>query len=257
MAQIHPTALVDAKAELASSVEIGPYTIVKGDVKIDEGTKIHSNVLVDDGARVGKNCEIFHGAVIGSPPQDLKYAGEETTLEIGDNTVIREYVDLNRGTTSSMKTTVGSDCLLMAYSHVAHDCRVGDRVILANGVQLAGHVNIQDWVIIGGLTPVHQFCTIGQHAFIGGGFRVVQDVPPYILAAGEPLAYNGLNAVGLKRRGFDKEAIRQLRQTYRIIYRSKLNRSQAFDRIRAELEITDIVENVMQFIEHSERGIIR
>lgn len=257
MAQIHPLALVDAKAELADSVEIGPFAVVHGDVKIDEHTKIHSHVVVDDGARIGKHCEIFHHAVIASPPQDLKYAGEPTTLEIGDHTVIREYADLNRGTTSSFKTSLGSHCLLMAYSHVAHDCNVGDHVILANGVQLAGHVSIQDWVIVGGLTPVHQFCTIGQHAFIGGGFRVVQDVPPYILAAGEPLAYNGLNAVGLKRRGFDKESIRQLRQTYRMIYRSKLNTSQAFERIRNELELTDIVENVMAFIENSERGIIR
>lgn len=257
MATIHPTALVDARAELADSVEIGPFAVVRGDVKIDEHTRIHSHVVVDDGARIGKHCEIFHHAVIASPPQDLKYAGEPTTLEIGDHTVIREYADLNRGTTSSCKTSLGSHCLLMAYSHVAHDCNVGDHVILANGVQLAGHVTIQDWVIIGGLTPVHQFCTIGQHAFIGGGFRVVQDVPPYILAAGEPLAYNGLNAVGLKRRGFDKEAIRQLRQTYRMVYRSKLNTSQAFERIRNELDLTDIVVNVMTFIEKSERGIIR
>ncbi|MCK5145770.1 acyl-ACP--UDP-N-acetylglucosamine O-acyltransferase [bacterium] len=257
MAKIHPTAIIDPKAELADSVSVGAFSIIRGDVKIAEDTVIHSHVLVDDGARIGRSCDIHHGAVIGSPPQDLKYAGEPTTLEIGDFTVIREYADLNRGTVSTNKTSVGAHCLLMAYSHVAHDCVVGDRVILANGVQLAGHVTLEDWVIIGGLTPVHQFCTVGQHSFIGGGFRVVQDVPPYILAAGEPLAYNGLNAVGLKRRGFDKAEIRLLRQSYRIIYRSKLNTSQAFQRIRSELEITPVIENVMQFMDNSKRGIVR
>jgi UDP-N-acetylglucosamine acyltransferase len=255
--EIHPTAIIDKKASLAKDVTVGPFSIVHGDVEIGEGTEIHSNVLVSDGARIGKKCTIHHGAVISTNPQDLKFAGEETTLEIGDNTVVREFCNLNRGTVNRGKTSIGKNCFIMAYSHAAHDCLIGDNVILANGVQLAGHVTIEEWVIIGGLTAIHQFCSVGKHAFLGGGFRSVQDVPPYILAAGEPLTYKGLNAIGLKRRGFSKEAISQLRRCYRIIYRSRLNRTQALKRVRSELEMTPEIMEVIGFIEKSERGIVR
>jgi UDP-N-acetylglucosamine acyltransferase len=248
---------VDSKARIAEDVAIGPYSIIQGDVEIDKGTHIHSHVLIADGARIGKNCQVHHGSAISTLPQDLKFAGEETTLEIEDNTIIREFCDLNRGTQHRGKSKIGKNCFLMAYTHVAHDCFLGDKVILANGVQLAGHVTIEDWVTVGGLVPVHQFCMIGKHSFIGGGFRVVQDIPPYILAAGEPLAFKGLNIIGLKRREFSQETISQLRKCYRLLYQAKLNTSQALVRIRAEVNIGAEVQIVLDFIEKSERGIIR
>lgn len=257
MPNIHPSAIVDAKAELADDVTVGPFSIIEADVVVDAGTQIDSNVLMAAGARIGKNCRIHHGAVVGTIPQDLKFSGERTTLEIGDNTVIREFCDLNRGTEERGWTKIGKDSFLMAYVHVAHDCFVGDRVILANGVQLAGHVTIEDWVIVGGLTPIHQFCTIGQHAFVGGGYRVVQNVPPYILAAGEPLTYKGLNVVGLKRRGFSRDTLMALRKCFRYIYRAKLNTSQAIEAIQSEIPDLPEIRKVIDFIQDNERGIIR
>ncbi|HDQ44585.1 MAG TPA: acyl-ACP--UDP-N-acetylglucosamine O-acyltransferase [bacterium] len=257
MPEIHPTAIVDPKAELADDVHVGPFSIIEPDVVVDAGTRIDSQVLIASGARIGRACRIHHGAVISTIPQDLKFGGEKTTLEIGDHTVIREFCDLNRGTEDRGKTVIGSQVFLMAYTHIAHDCLIGDHVIIANGVQLAGHVTIQDWVIIGGLTPVHQFCTIGQHTFIGGGYRVTQDVPPYILAAGEPLTYKGLNVVGLKRRGFEKEALAALRKCYRYLYRARLNTSQALEAIHAEVPMLPEVKNVITFIQDNARGIIR
>lgn len=254
---IHPTAIVDSGAELAESVTIGPFSIIEDGVEIGEESRIHSHVLVARGARIGKNCQIHHGTVVATLPQDLKFSGEMTTLEIGDNTVVREFCSLNRGTKQRGKTRIGNNCFLMAYTHAAHDCWIGDHVIIANGVQLAGHVTVEDWVIIGGLVPIHQFCTVGQHALIGGGFRAVQDVPPYIIAAGEPLSFKGLNVVGLNRRGFSKNVIDVLRKCYRIIYRSKLNTSQAMSRIRLEMEMIPEIHAVLEFIEKSERGIIR
>lgn len=256
MPDIHPTALIDKKAQLADDVKVGPYSIIEGDVVIGEGTQIHSHVLIAGGARIGKQCQVHHGTVVSTVPQDLKFEGEPTKLEIGDHTIIREFCDLNRGTKDRKKTSIGTNCLLMAYTHVAHDCKIGDRVILANGVQLGGHVTIGDWVIIGGLVPVHQFCSIGQHSLIGGGFRTVQDVPPFILAAGEPLAFKGLNIVGLKRRGFSSETISVLRKSYRYIYRSKMNTNQALDKIRAELPDLPEIRAVIEFIQNSQRGII-
>lgn len=257
MPQIHQTAIIDPKAEIADNVSIGPFTIVKGNVTIDEGTEIHAHALIDNGARIGKNCKIHHGAVISSIPQDLKFEGEETTLEIGDHTEIREYCDLNRGTKDHWKTTIGSNCFLMAYSHVAHDCTIGDRVILANAVQIAGHVTIEDWVILGGMVPVHQFVKIGKHVIIGGGYRVVQDVPPFIMAAGDPIAYKGINLVGLKRRGFSLETTNALKKFYRILFRSKLNLSQAMQKIQDEMEVIPEIQDALDFIHKSERGIIR
>ncbi len=254
---IHPTAVIDKKAELAENVTVGPYTVINGDVTIDSNTRIDSHVLIADGARIGKDCHIHHGSVIATIPQDLKFENEKTLLEISDNTEIREYATLNRGTTYRGKSKVGKHCYLMAYTHVAHDCFIGDHCILANGVQLAGHVTIEDWVIIGGLTPIHQFCQIGQHAFIGGGLRVSQDVPPYILAADEPLTYKGVNIVGLKRRGFPKDSIKIITRCYRYLYRSHLNTSQAVEKIKEDLEESPEIKNILEFIEKSERGIIK
>ena len=257
MNRIHPTAVINKKARLGNKVTVGPYTVIDGDVEIGEGCVIHSHVYIADGARIGKNCHIHHGAAVATVPQDLKFSGEKTILEIGDNVVIREFCDLNRGTSHLGKSVIGSDSFLMAYTHVAHDCRVGENVILANGVQLAGHVTIEEKVTIGGLVPVHQFCVIGKHAFIGGGYRVVKDVPPYVLAAGEPLSFKGLNIVGLNRRGFEKEVIHKLQKCYRLIYRSKLNTSQAVRKVREEIALIPEVEAVLMFIEQSERGIIK
>jgi len=249
--------VVSPEAELAEETVVGPFSIIEADVVIGRGTQIGSQVLIASGTRIGESCRIHHGAVVGTIPQDLKFEGEETTLEIGDRTVIREYATLNRGTRDRWRTRIGSDSLLMAYVHVAHDCLIGDHVVLANGVNMAGHVIIEDWASVGGLVPIHQFVRIGQHAFIGGGYRVPKDVPPYILAAGEPLRYAGLNAVGLKRRGFTEEKLRPLRRAYRLIYKSNLNVTQALAAIESEVEMTEEVRRVVEFIKASERGIIR
>ncbi|MDZ7315938.1 MAG: acyl-ACP--UDP-N-acetylglucosamine O-acyltransferase [candidate division KSB1 bacterium] len=256
MTSIHPTAIVNPKAELGENVSVGPYTIIEGDVQIGDNTTIASQVLIADGARIGSGCRIHHGAVIATLPQDLKFGGEKTTFEIGNNTTVREFCTLNRGTQMRGKSVVGSNCLLMAYTHVAHDCIVGDNVILANAVQLAGHVTVEDWAIIGGLTGVHQFCRIGRHVMVGGHFRVTKDVPPYILASEEPLRFVGLNSVGLRRRGFPEETMRALKHAYRLIYRSNLNVSQAVARIREEVELIPEVLHILEFIEKAERGII-
>jgi len=253
---IHPTAIVSPKAELVDNVAVGPFTIIEDNVIIGRDTKIESNVLIASGARIGVDCKIHHGAVISTVPQDLKFAGEETTLEIGDRTVVREYASLSRGTDYHWKTTVGSDCLIMAYVHIAHDCIIGNNVILANAINMAGHITIEDYATIGGIVPIHQFVTIGQYAFIGGGYRVPKDVPPYILASNEPLSYSGLNVVGLKRRGFKTETINKIKQAYRTIYRSEFNISQALSHLKNEENIPE-VENIITFIEKSERGIIR
>lgn len=254
---IHQTAIIDPKAELASDVTVGAYTIIEEDVVIGPGCSIGSNALIAAGTRMDKNVKIHHGAVVGTVPQDLKFGGEKTTFEIGENTEIREYCVLNRGTEDREKSSIGSNCFLMAYAHVAHDCIIGNNVILANGVQLGGHVTIGDWVIIGGLTAVHQFSKIGMHAFIGGGLRVTQDVPPFVLAAGEPLTYKGLNVVGLRRRGFSNETIRELQRCYRLLYRSKMNISQAREKIEQDKDMREEVKSVLEFIDASNRGIIR
>lgn len=255
--QIHPTAIVDRRARLEEGVIIGPYCIVKGDVEIDTGTVIYSHALVDDGARVGKNVQVHHGAVVSGRPQDLKYNDEPTYLYIGDGTVIREFATLHRGTIDRGKTVVGKNCLFMAYSHIAHDCYVGDHVILANSVNIGGHVTIQDWAIVGGVVPVHQFVRIGCHSIIGGGFRVPMDVVPYALAGGYPLKIEGLNRVGLQRRGFSEKTVSILRQTYRLLFQSKLNTTQALEQIKTKIEMIPEVKNIIEFIETSERGIVK
>ncbi len=257
MTDIHPTAVVHSGAELGNEVQISPFAVVENNVVIGDGTTVGPHALIASGSRIGKQCKIHNGAVVGTIPQDLKFSGEETTLEIGDNTVVREFCTLNRGTKDRWKTTIGSNCLLMAYVHVAHDCQIGNNVILANAVNMAGHVEIQDFVGIGGMVPIHQFVRIGRYAFVGGGFRVPKDVPPFILVAGDPMKYMGVNRVGLRRRGFSSETIDELRRVYKIIYRSDLNVSQALTRIKEEFPLEGVVKEVVDFIESSERGIVK
>ena len=257
MIEIHSTAIVDKKAQIGENVSIGAFSVVEGDVVIQDETQIGPHTLIANGARIGKNVKIHNGAVVSTVPQDLKFGGESTTFQIGDNTTVREFCTLNRGTDAHQTSIVGKDCLVMAYAHVAHDCIIGDNVILANGVQLGGHVEIEDWAIIGGMTPIHQFCHVGQHCMVGGGLRVIQDIPPYILVGGEPLRFGGLNSIGLQRRGFSSDVITALKRAYRLIYRSNLNISQAVDRIKNELEITPEINNVLDFINRSDRGILK
>lgn len=252
---VHPTALVDPEAELGMGVVVGPWALVGPRVVVGDGTEIGPRVLLERDTTVGEDCRIANGAVLGTDPQDLKFQGERTVLEVGDRTVIREFATLNRGTSASGRTTVGSDCLLMAYTHVAHDCELGNHVILSNSVNMAGHVVIEDWVIVGGITPIHQFVRIGAHAFVGGGSRIAQDVPPYCRAAGNPPTLYGLNSVGLERRGFSAEVRRALKQAYRILFQSKLNVSQAVARAEAEVPAIPEVRHLLEFIKASERGI--
>ncbi len=235
---IHPSAIVDDDAELGEGVTVGPWAMVGRGVEIGDNTEIGPRVLIERDTVIGEDCTIHNGAVLGSNPQDLKYQGERTILEIGDRTVIREFATLNRGTAASGRTVVGSDCLLMAYSHVAHDCEIGNHVILANAVNMAGHVLIEDWVIVGGVTPIHQFVRIGAHAFVGGGSRIPQDVPPYCRAAGNPPKLYGLNTVGLERRGLSQEVRQALKTTYRMLFQGDVNLTKALD--RAEEEITGV-----------------
>ena len=253
---IDQRSVVSPRAELGDGVTVGPFAIIEDDVVIGAGTSIGPNAVISNGVKMGSGCKVFSGAAVGGPPQDLKYGGEKTRLEIGNNVVIREFVTLNRGTVESGVTTIGNDCLFMAYTHVAHDCRLGDNVILANCVALGGHVHLGHWAIVGGLTPVHQFVHIGEHAMIGGGFRVAKDVPPYALAGQEPLRFERINVLGLRRRGFDAKAIESIEHAYRLLYRSNLNVSQAIERIKAEVEQTDPVRAIVEFVASSKRGII-
>jgi UDP-N-acetylglucosamine acyltransferase len=254
---VHPAAHVDPGAKLGDGVEVGPGTVVGADVEIGQGSRLDAHVLVTGWTRIGKHCHLHHGAVVGSAPQDLKYRGERTYVEIGDHTTVREYATVNRATAPETATRVGSHCLLMAYSHVAHDCSVGDRAILANSVNLAGFVTIEEYAIVGGVTPVHQFVRIGAHAIIGGGFRVVQDVCPYVKAGGYPLANAGLNAVGLERRGFPPEVVDALKRAYRILFRRGLTVQEAVAAIRAEVPPCAEVEHFARFAETSLRGLVR
>ncbi len=258
MTTIDSRANVSPKAELADNVAVGPFTTIEAGAVVGENTTIAANALIGCGARIGKGCKIHHGAVVGHAPQDLKYAGELTTCEIGDRTEIREYAVLHRGTGEGGRTIIGCDNYLMAYTHVAHDCVLGDHIIMSNAAMLAGHITVEDWVIIGGITPVHQFVRIGRHAMIGGGLRVPKDVPPFVLAGGAPLCFEGLNSIGLKRRGFSLESIHALEEVYSTIYRSKLNVSQAVAKIKTtdHLMAFKEVQQVVEFIGSSQRGII-
>lgn len=252
-----PLAYVHPEAKVADNVVIEPFVSIDKDVVIGEGTRIGSSVTIMPGVRIGKNCRIFPGAVIGAEPQDLKFRGEYSTVEIGDNTTIREYVTVNRGTSAKGKTVVGSNCLLMAYVHVAHDCVVGNNVILVNSTQLAGEVVIDDYAILGGMSAVHQFVHVGSHVMISGGSLVRKDVPPFIKAGREPLAYVGINSIGLRRRNFTNEKIREVQEIYRYIYQKGLNISQAVEIIEAEMPASTERDEVLLFIKDSKRGIIR
>lgn len=248
---VHPS------ARIGKDVRIDPFAVIHENVEIGDGSWIGSNVSVFPGARIGKNVQIYPGAVISAVPQDLKFAGEETFTYIGDNTIIREFVTINRGTAAEGKTVVGSDNLLMAYVHVAHDCIVGSHCILANGVTLAGHVTVQDHAIIGGLSAVHQFVRIGSHVMISGGSLVRKDVPPFVKAAHDPLAYVGINSVGLRRRGFSNEAISVIQDIYRILFVRGINTSHAVESIEKETAATPERELILDFIRSSSRGLMR
>ncbi len=256
MVDIHPTAVVSPQAELGTNVVVGPYAVIEADVEIGDGCQIGPHVYVHSGTRMGNRVRVEKGAVLGTDPQDLKYKGEKTYLEIGDDTTIREFATLNRGTDFHYKTVVGKQCFLMAYVHVAHDCIIGNHVIIANSVQMAGHVEIDDYAGIGGLTAIHQFVRIGKHCFVGGGLRVTKDVPPYVLAMGEPIRYGGTNFVGLKRRGFPSETLRLIKQAYRTIYQSNLKLREAVQKLKNEFENTEEIQEIVAFLEKSERGII-
>ncbi len=253
---IHPTAIVSPEAELAPDAEVGPFAIVGPAVTVGPRCRIAARAILEQNVRLGADCRVGTGSIVGGAPQDLKYAGEETWVEIGDGTIVREYCTINRGTTQSRRTTLGKQCLVMTYVHIAHDCHIGDRVILANGVQLAGHVTIDTCATLSGLTPVHQFVKIGAYAFVGGMSRVTKDVPPYTKAVGSPMKLYGLNAVGLQRHGFSAEAIAELKKAYRLFFRSGLNISQALDRARSELTQLPEVVTFLQFIEESGRGVL-
>lgn len=252
-----PLAYVHPEAKIADNVVIEPFVTIDKDVIIGEGTRIGSSVTIMPGVRIGKNCRIFPGAVIGAEPQDLKFRGEYSTVEIGDNTTIREFVTINRGTIAKGKTVIGNNCLLMAYVHVAHDCIVGNNVILVNSTQLAGEVVIDDFVILGGMSAVHQFVHIGSHVMLSGGSLVRKDVPPFIKAGREPLSYVGINSIGLRRRNFTNEKIREVQEIYRYIYQKGLNISQAVEIIEAEMPASTERDEVLLFIKDSKRGIIR
>jgi UDP-N-acetylglucosamine acyltransferase len=254
-ARIHPTALVSPDAKIGEGVEIGAFAIVGEDCIIGDGCFIAPRVSLERNVRLGTNVKVGVGTVLGGEPQDLKFAGEHTTVEIGDDTSIREYATINRGTSQSFKTTIGRKCFVMSYVHLAHDCHVGDGVILANGVQLAGHVTVEDRAIISGLTAVHQFARIGRYAFVGGMTRVSQDVPPYLKAVGNPMKLYGLNSVGLRRHNFDEEVLRELKRAYRLLFRSELNVSQALEKARAELTMHPEIERFLEFVETSQRGV--
>ena len=252
-----PLAYVHPAAKIAPSVVIDPFVTIDQNVEIGEGTRIGSNVTSMEGARIGKNCTIFPGAVISAVPQDLKFRGEDTVAIIGDNTTIRECVTINRGTAAKGKTVVGNNCLIMAYSHVAHDCVIGDNVIMSNATQIAGEVVVDNYAVIGGGALIHQFCHIGPHVMIQGGALVNKDIPPYVKAAREPIAYAGVNSIGLRRRNFSNETIREIQEIYRYLYLSGLNNTDAVERIEAELPATKERDEIILFVRNSKRGIIR
>jgi UDP-N-acetylglucosamine acyltransferase len=256
---IHPAALVDPKAEISGEVEIGPFSVIEKGVSIDEGTKIGPHVVIREGTHIGKQCQIFQFASIGEAPQAFFYRGEKTSLFIGDQNIIREFVTFHRGTIKGGgKTVTGNDNFFMAYSHVAHDCLIGNQVVLANGATLGGHITVEDHAIIGGLAAVHQFCQIGAHAIISGLTGVSQDIPPYMMAAGSRARLYGLNTVGLKRFNFSEKAIRALKRAYRIIFRSSLTLEKALKQIgEDEIYQTQEVQHLLHFIQQSKRGITR
>jgi len=252
-----PLAYIHPGANIATNVVVEPFTTIYNNVTIGAGTWIGSNVTIMEGARIGKNCRIFPGSVISAIPQDLKFDGEDSLAIIGDNTTIRECVTVNRGTKALGKTQIGDNCLIMATSHVAHDCVVGDNCILANGSIIAGHVTIGDYAILSGLVAVHQFIHIGDHALVSGGSLVRKDVPPFAKAGKEPLSFIGINSIGLRRRGFDTEKIREIQNIYRILYQKNYNTTQALEKLEAEMEATKERDQIILFIKNSQRGIMK
>ena len=255
MAQIHPTAIIAPDARIGENVEVGPFAIIGEGCEIGDGSVIGPRATLERYVRLAANVRIGIGSVLGGDPQDLKFGGEQTFVEIGEGTTIREYATINRGTAQSGKTSVGRSCFVMSYVHLAHDCHVGDNVILVNGAQLAGHVTVDDHAIISGLSAVHQFVRIGRHSFIGGASRVANDVPPFLRVVGNPVKPYGLNSVGLQRRGFPENVMRELKRAYRILFRSELNLSQAVERVRAEVESLPEVEQLLTFMERTQRGV--
>ena len=257
-ARIHPTAVVHAGARLAADVEVGPYSVIGAKLEVGEGSWIGAHVVLDGRLRIGRNNQIFHFASLGAPPQDKKYGGEPTVVEIGDDNTIREYVTINRGTRQDVGTTrVGNENWIMAYVHFAHDCQIGNKTIFANACQLAGHVTVGDWAIFGATTLVHQFVHIGAHAFTGMGTYLPQDLPPFVMAAGNMARPYGINSEGLKRRGFSPEAIAGLKRAYRTLYRSGLGLEEARQALEAQVAQCSPVRDILEFLHRSKRGIIR
>ncbi len=252
---IHPTALIDPSAELGDGVAIGPYAIIGPQVTVGDRCRLGPRVTLHRNVRLAEDVSIGDGSILGGDPQDLKYGGEETWVEIGPQTIIREYSTINRATSATFKTTVGARCFIMTYVHLAHDCQVGDDVVIANATQCAGHVTIHDRAILSGLNAVHQFVTIGTYAFVGGGSRVNQDIPPYVKAVGNPMELYGLNSIGLQRAGFSGETVAALKRAYRLFFNSDLNLSQALERARSDLPAFPEVERFLAFVESSERGV--
>jgi len=253
---IQPLSFIHPSAKIAENVIIDPFSVIHKNVEIGEGTWVGSNVTIMEGARIGKNCKIFPGAVISAIPQDLKFKGEDTTVVVGDNTTIREFVTINRGTADRFTTIVGTGCLIMAYVHIAHDCIIGNHCILANGVTMAGHVQIGDYANIGGLTAIQQFVNIGTHCYIAGGSLVRKDIPPYVKAAKDPISYMGVNSVGLRRRGFPDSKIRELQEIFRILYLKNHTISKAMEIIETELPPSPERDEIILFIQRSKKGIM-
>ena len=253
---IHPSAIISSSAEVASDVEVGAFAIIGDNCTVPSGCIISARATLERNVTLAQNVQVGMGTILGGPPQDLKFAGEETTVEIGEGTVIREYTTINRGTSQSFKTTVGRNCLLMSYVHLAHDCHVGNNVILSNVVQLAGHVTVEDRAIISGLSAAHQFVRIGRQSFIGGCSRVSKDIPPFLKAVGNPVKLYGLNTVGLQRSGMGEATIRELKRAYRLLFRSDLNVTQAIERVQNETEPLPEVKELIRFVEDSERGVV-
>ena len=257
MSGIDPRAVIHESTELAGDVTVGPFAMIGPGVVIGRGSIIGSMALIEKNTKIGAGCTISHGAVVGTDPQDLKYAGQETFLEIGDRTTIREFCTVNRATSEGEATRVGSDCLIMAYAHIAHNCEIGNNVVIVNAVNLAGHVHVDDWAIIGGMTAVQQFVRIGAHSYVGGACRITKDVPPYFKIGGVPTRPIEVNTVGLQRRGFAEETLNKLRQCYRLLYLSDLNTTQAVRRIREEVRNGPEIDSLIEFVESSQRGIIK
>ncbi len=258
--QQHPTAIVSPKAQIGTDVQIGPFTIIEDDVIIGDGTKIFSSVYIANGAVIGKNCTIYPGVVIATKPQDLKFNNSPTKVIIGNNNEIREYVTIHRGTQSTGTTIIGSDNLLMAYTHIAHDCRIGSNIVFANATQLGGHVAVEDWAVIGGVVKIHQFCKIGCHAMIGGDVKVTKDVPPYTLVGENPPKVDGINKIGLRRRGFQNELIEEITEFYRIVFHSGLNNTDGitkYMKLKEGRTFPQEIQHCIDFIRNSQRGVYR